>query len=417
MNGSEGNVFRKTDQDVITYNFVKYKTRLLAFFLVYNGFTTFFRYISFILFGRATYATYSFLGLSLILLFFLFYRFPREKIGIQMLKALFVVAGIYIFNYFIFSNTRQYYNEYSDNLIEVVILGIPTMVLISEFDNPILLLKELRPMLRILSALLPIIYLLGADTVYSPMEWGNRCYRIALLYFLCFKVDKESNKPFEGLLLVIIIAFSTLGGRQSLVFMIVGMVLITIIKPQKTPKDVFIIFTMIIIAVFVILFYQSILELLKYIISEFNINSRSLSKLADESLFDTSNRESIYLYSRQIISVNRFSINGLFADRLFLRQYRHGIAYAHNFVYELLIDYGLLVGSTIIAFLIIGIIRAFFRCKKENKAFFITIFIISFAKLIVSSSIVIEPGTLVCIGLMVNKRIKNPIKRKFLCFR
>ena len=380
MNGSEGNVFRKTDQDVITYNFVKYKTRLLAFFLVYNGFTTFFRYISFILFGRATYATYSFLGLSLILLFFLFYRFPRKKIGIQMLKALLVVAGIYIFNYFIFSNTRQYYNEYSDNLIEVVILGIPTMVLISELDNPILLLKELRPMLRILSALLPIIYLLGANTVYSPMEWGNRCYRIALLYFLCFKVDKESNKPFEGLLLVII-------------------------------------FAMIIIAVFVILLYQSILELLKYILSEFNINSRSLSKLADESLFDTSNRESIYLYSRQIISVNRFSINGLFADRLFLRQYRLGIAYAHNFVYELLIDYGLLVGSTIIAFLIIGIIRAFFRCKKENKAFFITIFIISFAKLIVSSSIVIEPGTLVCIGLMVNKRIKNPIKRKFLCFR
>ena len=391
--------------------FIQYKTRLLAFLIMFSGVSTVLRYAAYIVTSRPIFATYIMLAGTLVSFFIMIYRYPKEKIGMQIFKAELITASVYILNYIVFARSRPYYSEYMNELIQIFIIGIPCAVLLYDLEDPKLLLRAIRPYVRIISVLIPVIYLFGAMNLYSYMEWGNRCYYVALLYFLCYTTDRKSNHPLDIVLLFTITAFSTLGGRQSFVFLFLGIILIFLLREKGTKKALLLYSVLLLIGIIVVAFYREILDFVSSILAQFNISSRALSKLADETLFDASNRESIYSLSRRVITNNGAAVSGLFADRFYLRQYHGFIAYAHNFIYEILIDFGLAAGAVMVLVILTGIFRGFIHCKKEYRSFFATIMIISVAKLTVSSSFLIETGTFVFIGLLFNKSIKTKTRR------
>lgn len=390
----------KTD----TNEYIAYK--LLAPILLYNAYIGVSRFFTYKIVHISTLGTLFYLGIIIIGIIWVFVKYSNENFVKKGLKSIAVYICFISAMYLLFPINRIFFKEYANDIILNIFIGCIGAAIISELKSPKMLCDVLLPHLRFLAIALPLIYVLGASNYYTSMEWGSRMYPVGLWYFLCLNTTK-CNSQFDKLLLVVSLAFSMLGGRQSLVFLVLGIAAIFIWNTKLNKKKVLIIMLIVICAMLTFLFYDDILALLKNALNKFGINSRSLTMLSNQSLFDVSNRKSIYYRCREIISSNGNHINGMFADRYYLRQYRSNIAYAHNLIYELLIDYGTIVGSLIIFIVFSKAIIMFFKTNKSNKAFYILMCIIGVARCFISSSVFIEVGVLFFIGLLENKYING----------
>jgi len=100
---------------------------------------------------------------------------------------------------------------------------------------------------------------------------------------------------------------------------------------------------------------------------------------------------------------DRFFGYGLFADRYFTR----GIwgvhetgTYVHNFAYELWIEFGVVVGSTILLLIIITAIRCIMRKEipEEYRMLSVVLFCTGVVKLFFSGSWITEPYLYMMLG-------------------
>ena len=99
-----------------------------------------------------------------------------------------------------------------------------------------------------------------------------------------------------------------------------------------------------------------------------------------------------------------FTGSGMAGDRYWLNALGYGKtgAYTHNIFGELLIDYGIILGTILILFLCIMIYLCFI--KRESmylKIFKILFFSLGFSRLLLSSSYIIEVGFYVMMAMMI----------------
>lgn len=383
------------------YRTERVKSKMLALLLMFNSYIGLFRFITYKTVHNSTLGTIFYLAIVLLCTFSVLLNNIDEKLVKKTIKWILLYVLFIVTMYLLFPINRKYFKEYSNDLILNIVVGCVGAAIISELRFPELLYKELLPHLRVLSLLLPLIYLLGASYYYTGMEWGSRMYPIALWYYLCIKGLKEHTQ-FDKLIVLLAVAFSLLGGRQSLIFLVFGILAVFFLSGKLDRNKIFIIMLLLFGLMFTVVFYNDLLQLLKFALDRLNINSRSLSMLSNQSLLDISNRKSIYYRCKEIIGQNGMSVSGMFADRYYLRQYRSNIAYAHNLFYELLIDFGTLGGSCIIIVGAYKWIRGSIKTYKANRSFFIVLSIIGIARCFVSSSVFIEVGVLFFIGLLMN---------------
>lgn len=140
-------------------------------------------------------------------------------------------------------------------------------------------------------------------------------------------------------------------------------------------------------------------ELLKNSGMEF----RTIAELANGNFFDTSTRDLIYEKSVQIIEMNGPKISGLFSDRFYIRQYKQWIAYPHNLILEVLIDFGTVLGSLILGLIIFRVVFTILKGSSEKKLLCIMISSLVLCRLMVSSSFMIEGFFYIFIGVIFSK--------------
>jgi len=135
------------------------------------------------------------------------------------------------------------------------------------------------------------------------------------------------------------------------------------------------------------------------------------------SIFLDSGRGSINEASKAIIGMNPFVGVGLGADRYYLGL--HGFQYGwypHNLFFELLIDFGIVIGLAVLIYIVIQIIRVLFgknQCGEAGLLLKMCIFTGGFLGLLFSNSYLRSPMFFSIIALIIKNRnlLKNAFKK------
>lgn len=360
-------------------------------------------------FGSAIIGTYAFLFLWVMFLAMYYLVYGRKDF-----QKTIVLEGIYMFcmffMYVLFPNTQQYYEEYADFLIEIIILGIPLAVLLTQVKDFEWLLQKNSILLRLVSSLFIVTYFMGILDFLNYMNFGTRIQVLVLVYYMY--IFRNRNK-LDIALFVCLFSLLFMAGRQNLILVLLGIVVSYLLnKNTVTGKRTLFYLVCIFVFILFLLYWEDILLYLQEILEFYGIESRFFTALVQGTLINTSNRTMIYQYCHEIIYRNGIKISGLFADRYYLRAYRNNIAYAHNFIYELLIDFGWIMGGAILLSFFYIVLQKALRIRKEYMYIYIIFFVIGFGRLMVSSSIVIDILPFYFLGILFNKYLNDPRRRR-----
>ena len=141
---------------------------------------------------------------------------------------------------------------------------------------------------------------------------------------------------------------------------------------------------LLIVLVGIIFTSSAVLQLLINLLDSIGVSSRSLNSLLSGDIADSNGRFDIWINSISLLSSNGYLGCGIFAD-----QYNFGRGdYTHNIFIELLVDFGLLVGSVLILLLIAAVCRTLCKCgDNDASVIFIAFCSYSFGYLFFSSSL------------------------------
>lgn len=142
---------------------------------------------------------------------------------------------------------------------------------------------------------------------------------------------------------------------------------------------------------------QDWLVKLNYFLSDFNINSRTLSLLINDNLAQSSGRDGIYSFLIQKIKEQPFLGYGIGSDRLMVGMY------AHNLFLALFTFFGVIGGilsSLVITFILLG---AFITAKNQKTtAILLVLFSIYFVSSMLSGDILTSYGLWILIGMSMS---------------
>ncbi len=121
------------------------------------------------------------------------------------------------------------------------------------------------------------------------------------------------------------------------------------------------------------------------LLSSLNIDSRTVEKLLAGEIMNDSGRSNIYEISRNMIRNGGPFGYGFYGDRYVIgRTWHYG--YPHSIFYEILIEYGFLLGGAIIAVFSFFLLRMLFRCRDDCWMLLFIVFFSSSIKLMLSDS-------------------------------
>lgn len=195
------------------------------------------------------------------------------------------------------------------------------------------------------------------------------------------------------------------GTRGPLMCLAISIVLIVVLHQKSTGKRIF--WTIAIIAFVFFLLSDTFINLMErfnaYLFSR-DIENRIIEKFLGENLFDDSGRSSINVILQNAIREKPFLGYGIMGDRVLAN------TYAHNFLYELMIDFGVIIGFGLFAFLLIAVVRNILLTNVTEEYRVISLLLISsvFVKLFVSGSYIQEANFFLLLGvLFANKNLKG----------
>ncbi|HFI0140764.1 TPA: hypothetical protein ACGOR2_001901 [Streptococcus suis] len=153
----------------------------------------------------------------------------------------------------------------------------------------------------------------------------------------------------------------------------------------------------------IILFFSGLIViniLLPILVSSKIVNdSYFLRRIAMGSLTDDAGRGNLAIVSREVLAkMSIFQTNSVFYDRTVLP---NGL-YAHSIVYELLLDFGWIIGSIFLLMLLYVIIRPFITRSEITRTYYMFFIFSFFARYFISGSIFDEGMFWIFIGTMVS---------------
>ena len=320
---------------------------------------------------------------------------------ILMVEFLYVV--ILLLNKLIFPYSAVYYQEYSMFLRQIIITFIPCGVVLSNVDNFENWILYLEKYAYIGMIMMSIAYPLGYLSRWDEQYWGVQLSPFILIFYQLYLTKRNIKYiiySFLGILLLMI------GGRQSFIIVSITMIILYIYQNRKkSVKKLLFFMCGCGGALFLISgVYSYIAKGILSIFSVMGIEPRTLSSIASGDLFDFSTRIKIYQTAWDCIVSNKTAVSGLFGDRHLLREIWPWMSYAHNFVLEILMDFGYLFGS-ILLFVCIALIIKNLRTKNEaSKQFTLILVCLAMIRLMVSSSFLIEGYFYIMLGVLLRKK-------------
>jgi len=258
----------------------------------------------------------------------------------------------------------------------------------------------------------------------NSSEGYSMTYAYICLFPCCLflgEIFREYNLKDVFFLICSIFLLLSFGSRGAIVsFLIFSSVRIFLfLKTIKSARKTHLILAVIIfltLAILVYLFQNSILEFLIYIMKMLNFSTRALESLYFGEIFQDSVRSRLIGYSTELIKEYPFGIGGIFADRIILSEKFLGIVnltsaqglYPHNIFLELLLQYGVFLGSIFIGVNLYILYNIFFKCKnKDLEDLGLLFFGIGFIQLFFSQSYTFHSFYFVFLGFGMNVVYQN----------
>ena len=234
---------------------------------------------------------------------------------------------------------------------------------------------------------------LGNDFEKQYMAFSyNMLIHIVFLIIYSIEYKKKAYLTL-GILGFFLLFFA--GCRGSVLCTIASVIVYFFFKKSDLTKKIAFISVMSIFAILLFVNFKSILSLLSNIATKLNIDSRTINLIVNGEFLNNSGRDAI-----QRAMIDEFNLfgHGIFGDRFIGKG-----SYAHNFIIEIITQFGYIFGGTIL----IGFFFLLFKgigTKNIRLRNLVIIFLSAgFFKLLLSGSYLNqEPCFYVLLGLCVN---------------
>ena len=341
----------------------------------------------------------------------------------QLLILYLLVIVIFAASYWAFPLSRSYYISYSVNLRRVFLFFIPTMLIISRIRDFSKAISIWFPYACVGAAVILPYPFMSGRMGWDYQDYGLWLSPFVLIFFMRWRQKKKLAYLFLFLFHMVLVLF---GGRQSLLI-VVGFILVyTFYKMwfrNKMHAFLLLVFASVAFLVFLAIKDQ-IFAMIASFLNAFNIQTRTLDKLISGELLNTDSRKPIFDAAVSIISKRGREPAGLLGDRYYLHQIVSWAPHVHNIVYEILIDFGTFMGGTLIALLVLAMLRRLIHGFIEKRTAILLMIILSVPHLMISGSFVFDCSFYLMIGLLMNQhygdgtdnsRISKKIKRDAIC--
>lgn len=257
-----------------------------------------------------------------------------------------------------------------------------------------------------------LFLILNMNTGSAYMNYSNAMTLVGTILLYSGVVSKVKGDLVLGLITSIsVLIFGSRGAFLSLVIYFIILYLLY----KNTPKKWIVTFIFLTFIGIIMLSYNSIIEKILVYLNSNGIESRTLSLLYNANLYKSQTRMQLYGYLLNVLGNNVFFGVGICGDRYYLPFSFTGSSatYAHNLFLELMLDYGLVLGTPIIILLMYYLIRYYIMNKTlgfKKKCFISIFFTVSFLELMISRSYLTEVNFFILMALIINcseEKIKN----------
>lgn len=244
-------------------------------------------------------------------------------------------------------------------------------------------------------------------------EYMTFAYTCLISIMICFHYSVQHKKSASLLLsLVSSIVIVTGGCRGALLtlmffYVIYAIYLVFIRQNQKSTRSAIISILISVCIVIVTVYAGHVLAAFDSIINLSGYTSRNVELWNNQLFFESSSRNDIF---NRILASTQWYGQGIYRDRMII-----GV-YAHNWILELLVDFGYILGGFVVIYLLLLITTTAIRTikSKNDNMYFVMIFGMSFlfVKYSVSSSIFESSELLLFVGLLGNILIYGIVEKE-----
>lgn len=289
-------------------------------------------------------------------------------------------------------------------------------IYISNIDSPRVIMNTYINLSYLIVPLLLILALSGYYGEYAQFRYMEFSHTIIIYW--CFMIQdsfihKKTNLIYLLYLIIVTLFIGLLSNRAILINITLSLLIFfnLYIRDKKLKKRIdILILSMLSI---VILFFKQIKNILLLVLSLFNVNSYSLMTLELGTFFMSSSRKNIWANCMNSIIKHPLLGTGIGSDRVINGSVG---AYAHNFLIELWVDFGIIFGSLLCFFYFKALYSFFKKANDVWKNVIIPFLINAILILMLSKSIYILPELWITIGLLCaffkNSNLTKIIRRK-----
>lgn len=328
----------------------------------------------------------------------------------NLLVAEVVYIGLMYVNYRLFPLTHDSYDEYFMFIRQIVFVYIPSLTVALKVNNFSGYIVNFRKL-----GIFGIGFMIIAYFMNYTQRWDYQLFGVQLCPFVIMLYPSYLLYHNKSDLIWIIVGFLFLmaGGRQSFVGFFIGMMVVyySIRLNHLTIKQLVVrLMLVLFLLLFIVLLLPYLIVLLGDVVNVMGMDSRTMDMLTGNELFSTSTRDSIYELSMFYIRSNLYDIKGLFADRYMLRITDSWIAYPHNLILELMMDFGVILGGLFSLIILFKFVLRLVRGNIEKSTIIGIIATSILVRLMVSSSFMIEGCFYTVLGLLFNSNDDKQIK-------
>ncbi len=321
---------------------------------------------------------------------------------------------LWVYSYYHFPGNKPYIEE---NFIQFFIYCLPFLWMGYYFVKSGLQLDLFLPIAKIklvLALIVQIIIFIVPSADIFEGDYQTAAYSIIVgligVYYLSIR-DKEIS---DILLSVFGTLILLLAGSRAIFLSVIFFWLIYLINKVNFKNSILIV----IVALFISLFgFQTILKPIDVLSQRFGFSTHLSEALVSGTIMEDENRTLLYASFWEAAQDRRFGY-GVMGDRYI--SYHDGFffkpIYPHNIYLELIVDFGVIIGSTVFLILLFYLIKSFFFNKDET--FKMTILVLTsttFIKLLFATSFWIDQMFFMLVGaLLGGYLIRKDRKRKLI---
>jgi O-antigen ligase len=383
---------------------------MLCFQPIVSLFVNYFRFFITLPFRIDTLFIYSVIIIITTIVFFKFAKFSFN-IKIYMI-SLFILVSLLV------SSFLPYANE--SNLIDIAVnfslYGILFLFIMAHQVN----FATLRMFMNysayiILFYVVSDLFIFGfieiLNTEYYSMTYAYFLYIPAIVFLNNLFVKNESLIINAGLFIITTLLLFAMGTRGPILFIIAYLFIKLFFLIYFYPKKQNIFLITIIGLTVLLIFSEYILDFIFNFIDILNLSSRIFDYLSSDSFLSSDGRIRIYRSVINYLIQNPIFGIGLGNDRVYITesfgysqiQLLSGL-YSHNIILEVLISYGLIIGSIIVIWFLYTFTVIFFKSLRSDYGeILLMFFAISVFPLMISGSFINYPLFFGLLGLMINQ--------------